>query len=47
MATTKKKLKVQHFQTPEDLCSFVNNNNVTIVTICPFDRFQAIYYYDK
>jgi hypothetical protein len=44
---TKKELKVKHFQTPEDLCTFVNGSNITIYAIVPFDRFQAVYYYEK
>ncbi len=43
-ATTKKKLEVKHFQTPDMLVEFVNENEITIVSIVPFDRFQAIYY---
>lgn len=48
MATAKKReLKVKHFQSPEMLCDFVNVTELTILSIVAFDRFQALYYYDK
>lgn len=51
MATTKtvkkKELKTKHFQNPDDLVAFVNDSNITIVNIVAFDRFQALYYYEK
>jgi len=49
MATAKqpKELKSQYFQNPQDLTEFINSNKLTIVAITAFDRFQALYYYDK
>lgn len=48
MANPKKKeLKVKHFQHPDGLVEFFNENDVTLVSIVAFDRFQALYYYEN
>jgi len=48
MANPKKKaLKTKHFQTPDLLCEFVNESDITIQSIVSFDRFQALYYYEN
>jgi len=43
----KKELKTKHYQHPDDLCEFVNLNDVTVLAIVAFDRFQALYYYEN
>lgn len=41
----KKRLDVRHFQTPESLVEWVNRNDVKPLSIVPYDRFQAVYFY--
>ena len=42
-----KELKTKHYQHPDDLCEFVNSNDIAICAIVAFDRFQALYYYEN
>lgn len=43
----RQKLKNKHFQHPDDLCEFVNTNDIDIQSIVSYDRFQALYYYEN
>ncbi|PKQ69386.1 hypothetical protein BZG01_00160 [Labilibaculum manganireducens] len=38
-------LKNKAFQSPDDLCKFVNENEISIVSINTTDRMHIIYYY--